>query len=89
MRALLTPFVRRVTEWNTWYHYLLAQLLPRNHEAHVSYLLESLLTGFMAIYPNGVCHFGSSKSFLRDSADCWCRSGLCARASVRSGSDPV
>ena len=41
-------------EWNTWYHYLLGALLPRGHEAHVSYLLESLLTGFMAIYPNGV-----------------------------------
>ncbi len=41
-------------EWNTWYHYLLGALLPRGHEAHVSYLLESLLTGFMATYPNGV-----------------------------------
>lgn len=43
-----------MTEWNAWYHYLLGELLPRSHEAHVSYLLESLLTGFMAIYPNGV-----------------------------------
>lgn len=41
-------------EWNTWYHYLLGALLPRNHESFVSYLLESLLTGFMAIYPNGI-----------------------------------
>lgn len=41
-------------EWNTWYHYLLGALLPRGHEAHVSYLLEPLFTGFMAIYPNGV-----------------------------------
>jgi hypothetical protein len=42
-------------EWTTWYHYLLAALLPRSHDSHASsYLLESLLTGFMAIYPNGV-----------------------------------
>ena len=41
-------------EWNNWYHYLLGALVPRSHEAFVSYLLESLLTGFMAIYPNGI-----------------------------------
>jgi hypothetical protein len=41
-------------EWNAWYHYLLAQLLPRNHEAFVTPLLEILITGFMALYPNGV-----------------------------------
>jgi hypothetical protein len=41
-------------EWKTWYHYLFAALLPRSHEACFSYLLESLMTGFMAIYPNGV-----------------------------------
>ena len=41
-------------EWNAWYHYLLGALLPRCHESFVSYLLESLLTGFMAIYPNGI-----------------------------------
>jgi hypothetical protein len=41
-------------EWHEWYHYLLGALLPRSHEAHVSYLLESLVTAFMAIYPNGV-----------------------------------
>ena len=41
-------------EWYTWYHYLLGALIPRHHEANVSYLLESLLTGFMAIYPNGI-----------------------------------
>lgn len=41
-------------EWTTWYHYLLAALLPRSHEAHVSYLLEPLITAFMAIYPEGI-----------------------------------
>jgi hypothetical protein len=41
-------------EWNTWYHYLLGALLPRSHEVFVSYLLELLVTGFMAIYPNGI-----------------------------------
>jgi len=41
-------------DWNIWYHYLLGALLPRSHEASDSYLLESLVTGFMAIYPNGI-----------------------------------
>ncbi len=41
-------------EWRDWYHYLLGALLPRHHEASFSYLLESLMTGFMAIYPNGI-----------------------------------
>ncbi|HWT98575.1 MAG TPA: hypothetical protein VN229_13205 [Terriglobales bacterium] len=40
-------------EWHAWYHYLLAMLLPRNHEYFVSYLAEHLITAFMAIYPNG------------------------------------
>lgn len=52
-------------EWNTWYHYLLGALLPRNHESFVSYLLESLLTGFMAIYPNGI-HREPYKGFQED-----------------------
>lgn len=52
-------------EWNTWYHYLLGALLPRNHESFVSYLLESLLTGFMAIYPNGI-HREPYKGFRED-----------------------
>jgi hypothetical protein len=79
MRVLLMSFVRRAAEWNTCYHYLFAELLSRKHEAHISYLLKPRLSGFIAIYPNGVCHFGSSKLLLRDSTDCWCRSGLCAR----------
>ena len=41
-------------EWSDWYHYLLAALLSRSHETYGSYLLESMLTGFMAIYPNGI-----------------------------------
>ena len=41
-------------EWSTWFHYLLGRALPRSHEAHISYLLESLVTAFMALYPNGV-----------------------------------
>lgn len=41
-------------EWHEWYHYLLGQLLPRCHETFVSPLLESLITGFFAIYPNGI-----------------------------------
>jgi hypothetical protein len=41
-------------EWSTWYHYLLGAVLPRSHESFVSYLLEDLVVGFMALYPNGV-----------------------------------
>jgi hypothetical protein len=41
-------------EWNDWYHYLLGALLSRSHEGFLSYLLESMLNGFMAIYPNGI-----------------------------------
>ncbi len=41
-------------EWNSWYHYLLGQALPRSHESYVSYLLETFVTSFVALYPNGV-----------------------------------
>jgi len=41
-------------EWTSWYHFLLGALLTRSHEHFVDYLLEYLITGFMAIYPNGV-----------------------------------
>lgn len=52
-------------EWNTWYHYLLGQLLPRSHEAFVSSLLESLITAFVALYPNGG-HSAPYTEFLDD-----------------------
>ncbi len=53
-------------EWTEWYHYLLAQLLPRGHEARViGSLLELLVTGFIALYPNGV-HRGPYKAFAHD-----------------------
>lgn len=35
-------------EWEDWFHYLLALLLPRAHEQDV---LESLVSAFVAIYP--------------------------------------
>lgn len=41
-------------EWNVWYHYLLAQLLPRSHEEFVSPLLESFISGLFALYPTGM-----------------------------------
>lgn len=41
-------------EWTSWYHYLLGALLPRSHEHFVDYVLEYLITGFMALYPNGI-----------------------------------
>lgn len=52
-------------EWQSWYHYLLVELLPRSHEQHISYLLESLITGFMAVYPNGI-HHAPYKEFSND-----------------------
>lgn len=52
-------------EWHDWYHYLLGQLVPRGHESFVSSVLESLVTGFMAIYPNGI-HTPPYKGFEGD-----------------------
>lgn len=52
-------------EWNSWYHFLLGALLPRSHEAFVSYLLEDMVNGFIALYPNGV-HQPPYKQFLGD-----------------------
>ena len=52
-------------EWRSWFHYLLGQVLPRRHEAYVAYLLESLATAFMAVYPNGV-HREPYKGFRED-----------------------
>jgi hypothetical protein len=67
-------------EWNSWFHYLLGQVLPRSHEAYVTYLLESLATAFMALYPNGV-YREPYKGFRADAlstlgcaimdAECW------------------
>lgn len=52
-------------EWRAWYHFLLGKILPRNHEAFVSPLLELLITGFMTLYPNGV-HSSPYKGFRDD-----------------------
>ena len=42
-------------EWTDWYHYLLAALIPRSHECWIRhYMLEHLVTAFMALYPDGV-----------------------------------
>lgn len=43
-------------EWQSWYHYLLGRILPRAHEASLGSLLESLINGFFALYPDGVQH---------------------------------
>lgn len=53
-------------EWDAWFHYLLGALAPRSHEAFVSYLLEYLVSGFMAVHPNGVHR--TSCAGLRDDA---------------------
>jgi len=53
-------------EWHDWYHHLLAALLPRCHERSVMQsIIESLVTGFVAIYPNGV-HSAPYKTFRED-----------------------
>jgi hypothetical protein len=43
-----------LAEWTNWYHYLLAQLVPRSHEVHIEPLLGHLICGFFAQYPNGI-----------------------------------
>lgn len=52
-------------EWRVWYHYLLGQLLSRSHESFGSSLLQSLVTGFMALYPQGV-QYAPYPEFLQD-----------------------
>ncbi|MES2185542.1 MAG: hypothetical protein V4505_13395 [Pseudomonadota bacterium] len=63
VRELMEPLVEIASgtgsfgpmpEWHSWYHYLLASLLPRSHECFVDYLLEPLITAFIAQYPNGI-----------------------------------
>jgi len=41
-------------EWNSWYHHLLAVLVPRSHERYLDYLLEDLVSGFICQHPHGV-----------------------------------
>jgi hypothetical protein len=41
-------------EWREWYYYLLGELIPRSHESFVNSLLEILVTGFMALHPDGL-----------------------------------
>jgi hypothetical protein len=40
-------------EWTDWYHYLLAQLIPRSHDTYIEALLEILITGFLTQHPGG------------------------------------
>lgn len=83
-------------EWSTWYHYLLGALLPRSHELHVTYFLESLVTAFMAIYPNGV-YRGPYKGFHEDAlrtlgrsimdSECWNGSDIAIGKVLRRSND--
>lgn len=56
-------------EWNEWYHYILAQTLPRAHETYAfdSYI-EHLITAFFALYPEGATR-EPYKGFHRDALD--------------------
>jgi hypothetical protein len=40
-------------EWQEWFRYLLARLIPRSHETCVDALLEILITAFITQYPDG------------------------------------
>jgi hypothetical protein len=53
-------------EWHDWYHYLLGQLVPRAHDAFVYSLVETLISGFISQYPNGV-FAAPYRQFLEDS----------------------
>jgi hypothetical protein len=63
-------------EWDEWFHYLLARLIPRGHEHDGSPLLESLVSTFMVLYPNGV-YREPYAGFL---ADLLCTLGRCMMA---------
>jgi len=52
-------------EWHDWYHYLLARSLPHWRAGVLFPLIELLITGYMAIYPNGV-HSAPNKRFRDD-----------------------
>jgi len=41
-------------DWIEWFHYMLGRLIPRAHEYHLSYLLESLIGGFITQYQDGI-----------------------------------
>lgn len=41
-------------EWTKWYHYLLAELLPRGHESDYESLFEYLASGFFVTYPGQI-----------------------------------
>lgn len=86
-------------EWEQWYHYLLGQLLPRAHESTGSSLLESLVTGFIALYPDGV-QAPPYEQFLEDALrtlgqclmdePCWSGSNIVVGAFLhRSESSPA
>ena len=53
-------------EWEDWYHYLLPHVLPRAHKGSIlASLVETLITGYIALYPNGV-HVAPYKTFRED-----------------------
>jgi hypothetical protein len=70
----------QMDEWTNWFNYLLPRLLPRSHEHHVYYLLEYLVSGFIALYPKGTST-SPYKAFRQDvlltlgraimDASCW------------------
>lgn len=37
--------------WTEWFHYLLPRTIPRAFERHVDYLIEPIVTAFMAVFP--------------------------------------
>jgi hypothetical protein len=56
-------------EWTDWFHYILAQTLPRAHETYAFHsLVESLATTFFLLYPEDISR-EPYKGFRRDALD--------------------
>jgi hypothetical protein len=41
-------------EWTAWFHYLLAQLIPRHADRSFDSLYQHLVTAFIAVHPRGI-----------------------------------
>jgi len=74
----------QLDEWTDWQHYLMPRLVPRSHEMWVNALLEILITGFMAVHPDGAeDQYPSFRQDVLDTLgrclmdpDCWPNGGF-------------
>jgi hypothetical protein len=74
-------------EWYDWFHYLLPRGILRSHECYAGeYLVESLITAFMSLYPRGtvdVPYSGFHEDILQSLAVCHMKDALWDRGHVR------